>query len=297
MKLVLCQPAITRFKWELEVCLTNLNQVGFDLSTVILLFTQHDRKIPTYLADKYGVEVHTYKDRRDDQSYIPSVKPWLWWQFLVENPQRQQDTYFYFDSDVIFRQKPDFRRLKASPDRWLCSNTNNYLNLDYLRNCHNGDELLTNMARIIGVSVPSLETINNNSGGAQWVIAKPTAAYWHKVYQDCNRLYSYLAKSGSNVQIWTAEMWSQLWNMLYFNIGPQITPELDFCWATDPLKRWQETKILHNAGVTKKHKDLFFKGDYIHETPFQADLDFVNSQRCSSKYVDAIKQVKQERII
>lgn len=291
MKLILCQPAVQRFKWELEVCLTNLKQVGFDLSSVILLFTKHDMKIPAYLAHKYGVTVHVYEDTRDDKNYIPSVKPWLWWQFLVENPQRERDTYFYFDSDVIFRQKPDFRRLKAAPDRWLCSDTNGYLNLDYLRHCHNGDELLARMAKIVGVTVPSLETINQNSGGAQWLINQPKAIYWHKVYRDCNRLYRYLQQSKSNVQVWTAEMWAQLWNLLYFNIGPQISPELEFCWATDPLKRWHETKILHNAGVTAQHKDLFFKGNYLHSAPFEADLTFVNPKKCSSKYVAAIHQV------
>ncbi|BDP52986.1 hypothetical protein EfmJHP35_09100 [Enterococcus faecium] len=28
MKYILCQPAINRFKWELEVCLTNLKKLG-----------------------------------------------------------------------------------------------------------------------------------------------------------------------------------------------------------------------------------------------------------------------------
>lgn len=82
MKLILCQPAIKRFEWELEVCLTNLRSVGFDLRDVVLLFTRHDDFIPQRLTDKYGVEVHTYNDLRSDQSYIPSVKPWLWWQYL-----------------------------------------------------------------------------------------------------------------------------------------------------------------------------------------------------------------------
>lgn len=42
-------------------------------------------------------------------------------------------------------------------------------------------------------------------------------------------------------------MWAQLWNMMYFNIGPKVHEELDFCFATDPIEK-VKVKILHNAG-------------------------------------------------
>lgn len=292
MKLILCQPAIKRFEWELEVCLTNLRSIGFDLRDVVLLFTRHDDFIPQRLTDKYGVEVHTYNDLRSDQSYIPSVKPWLWWQYLAEDKSRENEEYFYFDSDVIFRKRPDFRKLKARPDRWLCSDTNGYLNLNYIKRCKNGEQVLTRMADIVGVTLASLETINHNSGGAQWIINHPTAEYWHKVYADSNRLWHYFQIVDSDIQKWTAEMWAQLWNMLYFNIGPVISDELDFCWATDPVKRWNETKIMHNAGVTGDMHNLFFKGKYTDRVPFGDDLSFVDKLKCSYKYAQAIKAVK-----
>lgn len=292
MKLILCQPAIKRFEWELEVCLTNLQSVGFDMKDVVLLFTVHDSKVPETLLSKYGVEVHTYTDKRTDKQYIPSVKPWLWWQYLAEEPEREKEDYLYFDSDVIFRKRPDFRKLKAKPDRWLCSDTNGYLNLNYIKQCKNGEQVLTRMADIVGVTVSSLETINNNSGGAQWIISHPSAEYWRKVYVDSNRLWQYLQTVDSNIQKWTAEMWAQLWNMMYFNIGPVISDELDFCWATDPVKRWNETKIMHNAGVTAEDKHLFFKGKYVNYTPFDDDLSFVDKSKCSYKYMQAVKAVK-----
>ena len=50
MKYILCQPAINRFKWELEVCLTNLKSFG--INDIVLLFSEHDATIPAYLADK-----------------------------------------------------------------------------------------------------------------------------------------------------------------------------------------------------------------------------------------------------
>lgn len=292
MKIILCQPAIKRFEWELEVCLTNLKSVGFDMKDVVLLFTVHDSKVPETLSSKYGVDVHTYTDKRSDKQYIPSVKPWLWWQYLAEDPEREKEDYFYFDSDVVFRKRPDFRKLKAKPDRWLCSDTNGYLNLNYIKQCKNGEQVLTRMADIVGVTVASLETINHNSGGAQWLISHPSADYWRKVYADSIRLWQYLQTVDSNIQKWTAEMWSQLWNMMYFNIGPAISDELDFCWPTDPVKRWNETKIMHNAGVTVDDKRLFFKGKYVNHTPFEDDMGFVDKTKCSYKYAQAVKAVK-----
>lgn len=289
MKYILCQPATNRFKWELDVCLTNLKSHG--IKNIVLLFQKWDDNIPVYFKRKYGAEVHVYEDLREDKSYIPSIKPYLWWQYLLEDPSRQKGKYFYMDSDVIFREKLDFRRLPVKNDVWYCSDCNGYLNLDYIRNCTNGEQTLRDMADIVGVTVESLGTINHNSGGAQWLIKNPSVEYWRKVYEDSNKIYNYFKDLDSNIQKWTAEMWAQLWNMMYFNKGPKISNELDFCWATDPLYRWHETKIMHNAGVTVDNKDLFFKGKYVDTSPFDDDLSFVNKERVSSKYVEAIRQV------
>ncbi|MFT8725390.1 hypothetical protein [Liquorilactobacillus nagelii] len=292
MKFILCQPAIHRFEWELEVCLTNLKEVGFDLSDVILLFTKHDDSVPAKLSGKYGVEVHTYSDERSNKSYMPSVKPYLWWKFLAEDKSRENETYFYFDSDVIFRGKPDLRRLKCRSDKWLCSDCNGYLNLDYIKSCKNGEKIISQMCKIIRVTRKSIETINYNSGGAQWVIKNPSAAYWEKVYNDSTKIYNYFQSIDSDIQKWTAEMWAQLWNMMYFNVGPQISKELDFCWPTDDISEWNKNKIMHNAGVTENMKNLFFKGKYVKSYPFGEDFSFVDKSKASAKYVEAIKKVR-----
>ncbi|WP_195957612.1 hypothetical protein [Enterococcus gallinarum] len=291
MKYILCQPAIKRFKWELEVCLTNLRSLG--INDIVLLFSEYDSTIPAYLADKYNVEVHVYRDDREDKGYIPSIKPYLWWQYLKEDPKREKERYVYIDSDVIFNQKIDLRKMTSKEDVWYCSDCNHYLNLDYIRSCENGESILKGMAEIVNVSVESLETINFNSGGAQWVIKNPRAEYWKKVYFDSNRLYQYFKKVNSNIQKWTAEMWAQLWNMMYFNVGPKIHEELSFCFSTDSIEKCKQVKILHNAGVTEKDRDLFFKGKYVDTSPFEDDLSFVNKRKASAKYVEAIKRVSR----
>lgn len=292
MRYILCQPAIARFKWELEVCLTNLKSLG--IKDIVLLFSKHDSSIPIYFEEKYNVEVHAYEDGRDDKEYIPSIKPYLWWKFLEEDSTRENERYMYIDSDVIFNKKINLRKMPSKDDVWYCSDCNRYLNLDYIRSCENGDRILSEMAKIVNVTVESLKTINTNSGGAQWIIKNPTADYWKKVYYDSNKLYIYLRSIKTDLQIWTAEMWAQLWNMMYFNIGPKIHSELDFCFATDPIERLKSAKILHNAGVTKQDTDLFFKGRYVTKSPFEDDLSFVNQNKCSFAYVKAIEAVQHD---
>lgn len=289
MKYILCQPAIARFKWELEVCLTNLKKLG--IKDIVLLFSKHDETIPSFFEEKYNVEVHVYEDNRDDKDYIPSIKPYLWWKFLEEDTTRENERYIYIDSDVIFREKINIRKMPSKNDIWYCSDCNSYLNLDYIRQCEDGEKILSDMAKIVGVTVESLETINRNSGGAQWVIKHPQKEYWEKVYRDSNKIWKYFQKIDSDIQKWTAEMWAQLWNMMYFNIGPKIHDELAFCFATDPIEKYKSVKILHNAGVTKQNDDLFFKGDFVNEAPFEKDLSFVNPEKCSYIYVQAIEDV------
>lgn len=290
MKYILCQPAITRFKWELEVCLTNLKNLG--IKDIVLLFSKGEPEIPIFFKEKYGAEVHVYDDNRADKAYHPSIKPYLWWKYLEEDPKREDERYLYIDSDVIFREKLNLRKMPSKNDVWYCSDCNGYLNLDYIRQCQNGEALLRDMAHIVGVTVESLETINYNSGGAQWCITRPKKDYWEKVYKDSSALFHYLNAQDSNIQKWTAEMWAQLWNMMYFNIGPKIHDELAFCWATDDIAEWDKVKIYHNAGVTEQDEELFFKGKYTDKVPFEEDLSFVSSEHCSVKYVEAIKAVK-----
>ena len=148
------------------------------------------------------------------------------------------------------------------------------------------------MCKIVGVN-PDFIRSQNPVCGAQWVISQPSYEYWNKVYEDSNRLYRYLnSRTYSKIQKWTAEMWAQLYNVYYFGKTTQVDKELDFSWATDPVNRYYETKIFHNAGVTEANSDLFFKGKYVHISPFKDDLSFVNKDRVSIKYVEALKEVE-----
>lgn len=282
----MCQPAIYRFEWELEVCLTRMINLG--IKDIILLFSKHNSKIPKYLKNKYGVEVHEYEDLRKDKTYIPSIKPYLWAKFLQEDRNRENETYFYMDSDVILRDIP---LIQPSSDIWYGSDCTSYLSVEYIDS--KGDSLLESMCEIIGVDSEFIRD-QNPVCGAQWVISNPTFEYWLKVYEDSIKLYDYLnGIENSDIQKWTAEMWAQLWNVYYFGKTTEVNKELDFCWATDSVERYYQTKIYHNAGVIDAKQGLFFKGQYDHKSPFKDNLGFVDSNKASFKYVEALREVKR----
>lgn len=285
----MCQPAIQRFEWELEVSLTRLKQLGL-INNVILLFSAHDQKVPKYLQDKYGVEIHKYSDNRRDRTYIPAIKPYLWAQFLKEDKSRENESYFYMDSDVLLREMPI---VEPNPNIWYGSDCGHYLGVDYIYSTNLGKGIFEQMCKYVGVD-PDFIREQNPVAGAQWVISNPTYEYWNKVYEDSVTLYRYLdSRTYSNIQKWTAEMWAQLYNVYYFGKTTETSTELDFSWATDNVERYYETKIFHNAGVTEKHTDLFFKGTYVRTSPLKEDFSFVNPNKASIKYVEAMKEVKE----
>lgn len=260
-----------------------MKKLGID--DIILLFTRHDSTIPSYLRDKYGVEVHVYDDR-DDRSYIPSVKPYLWSKYLQEDKTRENQTYFYLDSDVVFRRIPD---VSPIDNVWYGSNCGGYLGVDYIDSTGKG--IFEEMCKIIGVDANEIREFKP-AAGAQWIISNPTYEYWNKVYQDSNHIYRYLcSRTNSKIQKWTAEMWAQLYNVYLFGKSVEVHDELTFAWSTDPVDRYYNTSMLHNAGVVDEKSKLFFKGKYNRISPFEEDLSFVDPNRASIKYVEAIKEV------
>lgn len=257
------------------------------IKDIIVLFSKHNSKIPDYIRNKYGVEVYEYEDLRIDKSYIPSIKPYLWAKFLQEDKSRENEIYFYIDSDVIFRDVPI---IQPNPDIWYGSDCSSYLSVDYIDS--KGAGLLEAMCDIIGIDSKVIRK-QNPICGAQWVISNPTFEYWLKVYEDSIKLYKYFnSLQNSSIQKWTAEMWAQLWNVYYFGKTAEFNKELDFCWATDNIERYYETKIYHNAGVIDQNSGLFFKGQYTHKNPFKDNLSFVDSTKASIKYVEALKEVE-----
>lgn len=286
MKILLAQPATLRFQWELEVLLTNLKK--FTDMEVVLLFKQKQFTVPIYLREKYGCSVFTFPDDRDDKGYIPSIRPYLLWQFFKQHPEMQEEQWFYIDSDIIFREWPDFTTLPFDPIKVYGADVSKYLSYDYVVKCDRGPEIAAKMAEICGIAVKDMQGLPGI--GAQLVLSSTTAAFWERSYYDSNAIYNYLFPMTTNIQKWTAEMWAQQWGWVREAKQLVVSPELSFSRPTDNIDVWDKHKIMHNAGVTGSG-EMFFKGEWADKSPFGSDFSKINPNKVSAEYVKAIQAV------
>jgi hypothetical protein len=290
MKYILLQSALLRFQWELDIVITNI--LGHDpKAEMICVFTQDEQSVIDHISSRYPtVSVHAYEDTRADKSYAPSTRPFLWYCYLSEDSKREKDTYFQIDCDVIFRELPDWSKVKVTPKQWAGSDCGQYIDYQYLKSVEQGEYIVDKFAEIIGIDRKHIE--ESDGVGAQWVLCEPTAGYWLDVYNASNNLHYFLEPLKSNIQKWTAEMWAQLYCSYKYGIKQVISPELDFCRPTDHVKMWEMTKILHNAGVVGElANSLFYKNKYYDRTPFGDNFDYVYRDKAGWFYVQAIYKV------
>ena len=104
------------------------------------------------------------------------------------------------------------------------------------------------------------------------------------------------------IQFWTAEMWSLLWNLWYFGKETKVTKDLDFSWATDDIRVYEQRPILHMAGVTDNLKTKkFFKGDFINVNPLdklredETFFDYIEESSSTKKYVELMKEIVKKQ--
>lgn len=281
MKFLFAQPAKKRFAWELHTVINSLSKLGVDKKDIILLFAKEDDSV---LMEFNDCKVYSYEDDRFDKSYIPSIKPYLFYRYLSEDSERENETYVYLDSDTVILDLEAFK-VPVTKSRWYCSDTIGYIGLDYIKSVTNSSRTLEVMTDAIKVPIEWLESIQNNSGGAQWVIKNPRAGYWHDVYVNSIVLYRSIEPLETTLQKWTAEMWAQLWTMYHYGISPKVSNKLSFAWSTnDSIGK---NKIIHNAGVTED-MGLFFKGIFLDTPPLEAL--YQDSGKVSDLYVKAVKE-------
>lgn len=289
MKYLMAQPAVPRFEWEVKVAVYSLLKLKIPEDDIVVLFSKHHLSVVDEIK-KLGVSVHVYDDERYDFEYIPSLKPYLMYRYLEEDVSREDETYFFMDSDVIVKEQPETNSHLRGV--WYGSDCGGYLNYDYIVQCDNGFNILKDMSEIVGVSIEDIKSMNNNSIGAQYIISQPSSEYFKKVYEDSIRLWKYIKDKDTNYQKWCQEMVATLWNMPLFDVMPRAKKEMEFTWATDSIEKWNKNKIYHNAGVTQDMKDMFFKGDYINKDPFNEDFSHVNKDKASYEYTKLITEAK-----
>lgn len=281
MKFIFSQPAKKRFEWELKTAIKSLTDLGVKKSDIVLLFAKEDDSV---CETFFECDTHVYIDKRFDKTYIPSIKPYLFWKYLEEDNTRENETYVYLDSDTVVLDLSAFK-VQVTKSRWYCSDTTGYIGYDYIRSVSNPTETFEAMTDAIKVPIDWIKSIQKDSGGAQWVIKSPEAGYWHDVYVNSIVLYQAISPLDTSLQKWTAEMWAQLWTMYHYGITPKVSKKLDFAWSTDD--ELGNKKIIHNAGVTED-MDLFFKGIYLDTPP----LEVLNQEsgKVSDRYVQIVKE-------
>jgi hypothetical protein len=312
---VTAQPDVPYFHWQIKLYVHNFTELGINPNQihVILGITQGNSEPSDGGLDllKMGINVHFINDDRDVKTYIPSIKPYLISKWLEKNPVYGK-CFFLHDADIIFRRLPDFDTL-LNDDICYLSDTIGYIGYEYIMYCCNNYEkkhptsekgqLIKEMANVIGIDVDTIKENQKNSGGGQYIIKNTDSDFWYKVYYDSTPLYNQMLDyqrrypiHPGEIQFWTAEMWSLLWNLWKYKHNTEITPELDFSWATDNLKRYDDKVILHMAGVTDNLRhSKFYKGEYINVDPIEklrndsTCFDYIDKNSSTIKYIEVMK--------
>lgn len=312
---VSAQPDVPYFIWQIKIYVNNFIEKGINPNQihVVLGIVKVNGK-PSEESIKLkdlGINVYHFIDERNKKTYIPSIKPYLISKWIKLNSDYGK-LFFLHDADIIFNKLPNFNKL-INDDICYLSDTIGYIGYNYIIDCcdryekaHPKSEkgqLLKEMANIVGVSVDVINDNQENSGGGQYLIKNTTFEVWNKIYKDSTNLYDQMLDyqkrfpiSPGEIQFWTAEMWSLIWNLWMYNYKTKITNELDFSWATDSLKVYEKRPILHMAGVTEDMKfKKFYKGDFINVDPIELlkkdynHFDFIENNSTTVKYVDNIK--------
>lgn len=311
MKYICVQPRLVYFAWQVEVMINNFiyNGISGNDIEVLVAYNNNDdtssesnREVWEKLINKYNyVRFFQYEDKREDMSYIPSIYFNIIKQHYLQFPELEKQPVFIHDCDILFTKKLNFNHL-LQDNIWYLSDTVGYIGTQYILT--KGEDVYKGMCNVINIDPLIPKLMNSNSGGAQHIIKNATYEYWDKVEKDSVKLYRHFCETephykgqGHPIQKWTAGMWALLWNAWLFSNETKVVKELDFCWATDPISRWEECSIFHNAGVTKGSNGMFFKGAYTYSAPNNIKLQDFNPNLCSYNYVKEILNVKDKSTI
>jgi hypothetical protein len=308
------QPDEPYFKWQLEVQLLNFYRCGIPAANIHVLISYDPMKgvNPVFLrlAEEQQDKAifYFYEDNRTDKNYIPSLRPHILKQHFTTHPILNDAYIFYHDCDIIFRELPNFESL-CKDYTWYLSDTSSYISVEYIKNI--GDIIFLEMCEVMDIS-PTEIMCTDTAGGAQYLLRGVNYQFWNKVEQDCVKLHSHLTNNREryidifcrnmgidksayhSIQDWCTDMWAILWNGFQLGFNIKTDPELDFCWPAEPLERWKATKILHNSGVTPNMCDRhFYKGNFYNTPPYDIPLDNYDQEKCTVKYVEAIKAYQE----
>ena len=304
LRYICCQPATLYYTWQIEVLINNFIKMGVNGNHMDIVCSIENNIIPDEwkkLQQGYPyVRFFFYNDTRIDKSYIPSIYFNLMKQHIIARPEIIDNVLFLHDADIVFTKTPDFTEM-INDNIWYMSNTNDYINYDYIQ--QKGNNIYERMCEIIGIDKLIPKLMNTNSGGAQYIVKNTTYEFWDKVETDSIKLYKYFCdieprwdKEYYPIQKWTAGMWSLLWNAWYYGNQTSVDSRMDFGWVTNNKSDVQNYTILHNAGVTCSCNGLFYKGAYTTELPYNKELD-IDKEKASYFYWNEICETAKKSVL
>lgn len=318
------QPHDPYFVWQIEVQIVNFRKFGLsDRMQVVVWYpdteVQKQRGEPeepfnieqwTVLIQKYPeVKFFFYGDSvLDIHLYIPVLRPRTLAKHFDKYPELKDEIIFYHDSDIIFNFLPDFERLSQDEVCWQ-SDTSGYLDYNYLLSKEKQGNIPDNLAikklcEIGGVSLETFQSYTGKTGGAQCILKGVDGDFWRDIERqvlEIRRAFThgqpksinstYFTSENAGIQSWCADMWAL--NMALWSRGKvtNVTPLLDFSWATDSYETYLKKPIYHNAGATRATPELFYKGEWINKSPIGKTLN-VKKGTASEQYVKAIQEIK-----
>lgn len=285
------------YLWQILVQINNFRRMGIEQDAYFIIMCQKgqmSRQLEKIVSDPdLNCHFEVYTDDRKGMMYASTLRLRGIIHFWNNNEWFEKETFMYLDPDVIFTQKYDWSHLEKG-DTWYVSDTRSYLDTKYIKS--KSEQLFQEMCDIVGIYPTTVEAQDSNCGGAQYIMKNVPFDFWEKVEYDSERLYKHMKNTESvyhpqhPIQSWTADMWAVLWNGIYFNYTVEIAPDMEFCWASNKIDKWNQRVIFHNAGVPKEDGFNFCKTTY-QKSPFFKDIK-VNEQSASYMYLQEIKDTE-----
>lgn len=326
MIFISAQPHDLYFAWQVEVQIVNFRIHGISDKMHVLVWHPDNQKrkqrgepeeplrmqdwMP--LAAKYPeVKFFFYKDKgltvEEFKLYIPQLRPQILAKHFDAHPELTKEAIFYHDSDIIFRTLPDFPTLCKDATNWE-SNTSSYLDYDYLlrKEVEGGlpkHEAIQRLCQIGNTDLEIMQSYTGRTGGAQYLLKNIDGDFWRDVERqvlEIRRAFmhgqassintKYFPSEAAGFQSWCADMWAVNMALWARNRVTDVTPELDFSWATDDAKTYHSKPIFHNAGATGAQPGVFYKGKWMEKSPIGKN-HALKKDSASWFYGQAIKQV------
>jgi hypothetical protein len=286
------------FLWQQEVQCFHMkeNFKNLKLEVVILHETEKPSLWAKKLSEKFNVS--TYKITNDSpEGYKAQFKPLGTYLRISDTLKPTLENVLSIDSDVILNKHIDYHKLLES-NSWKMSDCSSYLNYDYLKKKLNDDQI-TQLGNIVGISLDEIKSMNN-VGGAQYMYTNvvENKDIFKKMADDSVKMYSLLeefANSGSKIQKWTAEMWSQAWNIHKSHKYVIEKDLMSFAWATTPISEKDNFTFTHFAGSPQQNGT--FKKTKHTNNIFKEDLNYVTyKENCAYYLLTLIERYKNKSI-